>query len=387
MKRNLIIGMLALAAVFCLAAAIQVSIKDVAYRNVYFCQSLETVQKEYDDFAAAYKSYQGRGAFILGAGKYTGTLVTDTDGIDLYDWPVGAADVTGLTITIGEGIDTVNYIGAFPAVSSASAVFTGGVDANDFSGIDIDLTGNADANDFSGVDGNFTGALRSATATVTGGVDANDVDAVDFNATGFVRAASAAVTGGVDANDFSGVDVDLTGNMTAATASVTGGIDANDVDAVDLNATGYVRAASAAITGAVDANDIKAVDVNLSGRLLVDGSEADTEILTGIEASHIRYVSSADASGLQAILDALEASGTPAADDPYVLIFVPGQYASLSLTLGSDHIILDASAPGVVLEGTITMTEGVTGTYLYLWDHPTGTYPGAGLTLVNVGEV
>ncbi|MCE5186078.1 MAG: hypothetical protein LLF76_08140 [Planctomycetaceae bacterium] len=99
-----------LAMLLLVAAGASVSVKDLVIKHIHLCQSLDTLQAEYDQCADDYVAYRGRAAFVLGAGKYTGTLVCDANGIDLYDWPPGSADISAATITVASGIDTVNYI-------------------------------------------------------------------------------------------------------------------------------------------------------------------------------------------------------------------------------------------------------------------------------------
>ena len=88
---------------------------------------------------------------------------------------------------------------------------------------------------------------------------------------------------------------------------------------------------------------------------------------------------------LSMVLTAVQTS-TYTAAAPFVIKLMPGSYTAVSLTVTGDHIIIDASAPGVVVAGAITLIGSPTGVYLYLWDHPSGTYP-ATLTLTDVGEV
>lgn len=88
---------------------------------------------------------------------------------------------------------------------------------------------------------------------------------------------------------------------------------------------------------------------------------------------------------LSTVLTAVQ-TGTYTAAAPFVIKLMPGSYTSIDLTVTGDHIIIDASAPGVVVAGAITLSGSPTGVYLYLWNHPSGTYP-ATLTLTNVAEV
>lgn len=83
---------------------------------------------------------------------------------------------------------------------------------------------------------------------------------------------------------------------------------------------------------------------------------------------------------------AITAAGAGTATAPVTIRFGAGYYADLDLSLANDHVILDAGSPGVVLAGSITISGSRTGVYLYLWDHPSGTYP-ASLSLVNCEEV
>lgn len=80
--------------------------------------------------------------------------------------------------------------------------------------------------------------------------------------------------------------------------------------------------------------------------------------------------------GIQAKIDAFEASKSWAADEPGTILFMPGKYTD-NLTFGSDYILVDASMPGVVFTGTLTKSGDPTDLYLYLWVHPVdGTNPG-----------
>ena len=88
---------------------------------------------------------------------------------------------------------------------------------------------------------------------------------------------------------------------------------------------------------------------------------------------------------LSTVLTAVQ-TGTYTAAAPFVIKLMPGSYTAVSLTVTGDHIIIDASAPGVVVAGAITLSGSTTGVYLYLWDHPSGTYP-VTLTLTDVEEV
>ena len=88
---------------------------------------------------------------------------------------------------------------------------------------------------------------------------------------------------------------------------------------------------------------------------------------------------------LSMVLTAVQ-TGTYAAAAPFVIKLMPGPYTAVSLTVTGNHIVIDASAPGVVVAGAITLIGSPTGVYLYLWDHPSGTYP-ATLTLTGVEEV
>jgi len=111
------------------------------------------------------------------------------------------------------------------------------------------------------------------------------------------------------------------------------------------------------------------------------------DLLRAAQNSNTLYIHPGMTSAqIQAAIDAFEASKTWAADEPGTVIFYPGKYTGLDLSLGSDHIIIDASMPGVVLAGTITAVDSPTGLSIYLWDHPSGTYP-ASLSLVNIEEV
>ena len=83
---------------------------------------------------------------------------------------------------------------------------------------------------------------------------------------------------------------------------------------------------------------------------------------------------------------AITAAGAGTATAPVTIRFGAGYYADLDLSLANDHVILDAGNPGVVLAGTITAADSPTGLYIYLWDHPSGTYP-ASLTLTNITEL
>jgi hypothetical protein len=89
---------------------------------------------------------------------------------------------------------------------------------------------------------------------------------------------------------------------------------------------------------------------------------------------------------IQAAIDLFETRKAWSADEPGVVMFQPGKYAELDIALNTDHIIINASLPGVVLAGTITAVDSPTGLYVYLWNHPSETYP-ASLTLVNISGV
>lgn len=111
------------------------------------------------------------------------------------------------------------------------------------------------------------------------------------------------------------------------------------------------------------------------------------DLLRAVENSNVLYVHPGMTSAqIQSAIDAFEASKAWAAHEPGTVVFLPGKYTDLNLSLGSDHILIDASMPGVVLAGTITAADSPTGFYIYLWDHPSGTYP-ASLSLVNCEEV
>jgi len=121
--------------------------------------------------------------------------------------------------------------------------------------------------------------------------------------------------------------------------------------------------------------------------LYVNNRVPGMDLLRAAQNSNTLYIHPGMTSAqIQAAIDAFEASKTWAADEPGTVIFYPGKYSSLDLSLGSDHIIIDASMPGVVLAGTITAVDSPTGLSIYLWDHPSGTYP-ASLSLVNIEEV
>jgi len=123
------------------------------------------------------------------------------------------------------------------------------------------------------------------------------------------------------------------------------------------------------------------------GGLYVNNRVPGMGLLRAAQNSNTLYIHPGMTSAqIQAAIDAFEASKTWAADEPGTVIFYPGKYSSLDLSLGSDHIIIDASMPGVVLAGTITAVDSPTGLSIYLWDHPSGTYP-ASLSLVNIEEV
>jgi hypothetical protein len=89
---------------------------------------------------------------------------------------------------------------------------------------------------------------------------------------------------------------------------------------------------------------------------------------------------------LSTVLTAVQ-TGSYTAAAPFVIKLMPGSYTSVSLTVTGNHIIIDASMPGVVVAGAITLSGSPTGVYLYLWNHPSGTYPGTGITLTNATEV
>ncbi|MFA5385823.1 MAG: hypothetical protein WC364_14405, partial [Eubacteriales bacterium] len=106
---------------------------------------------------------------------------------------------------------------------------------------------------------------------------------------------------------------------------------------------------------------------------------------TGLHGSNVVAVYSSQSSAtIQALIDAYEAIPGWTAANPLVIRFMPGSYTALDLTLGN-YTIVDADDPGTVLAGEITAT-GTTGTYVYLWDHPSGVYP-ASLTLTNATEI
>ena len=123
------------------------------------------------------------------------------------------------------------------------------------------------------------------------------------------------------------------------------------------------------------------------GGLYVNNRVPGMDLLRAAENSNVLYVHPGMTSAqIQSAIDAFEASKTWAADEPGTVIFLPGKYTGLNLSLGSDHILIDASMPGVILAGTITAADSPMGFYIYLWDHPSGTYP-ASLSLVNCEEV
>ena len=123
------------------------------------------------------------------------------------------------------------------------------------------------------------------------------------------------------------------------------------------------------------------------GGLYVNNRVPGMGLLRAAKNSNVLYVHSGMTSAqIQSAIDAFEASKAWAANEPGTVIFLPGKYTDLNLSLGSDHILIDASMPGVVLAGTITAADSPTGLYIYLWDHPSGTYP-ATLALVNCVEV
>jgi hypothetical protein len=68
-----------------------------------------------------------------------------------------------------------------------------------------------------------------------------------------------------------------------------------------------------------------------------------------------------------------DAMGALSVENPRILILLPGIYND-NLTVDTDYVYVDASMPGVVLNGTITKTA--TTAYLYLWDGG-GSYPGS----------